>query len=154
VHAYADDPPVLSWAEGNVQVLSDGNTFVGFGSEPYIAEFGPSGSQLFSVHFSRPLQVYRAYRYVWWGHPTWPPSVAAGTTPHGTWVWASWNGSTQVASWQVLAGASPTSLSPIGKFPKVSFETQMWFGSTQAWFAVQALDQTGNVIATSQPTAR
>ena len=154
VHAYTNNPPALSWAEGNVQVLPDGNTFVGFGSDPYIAEFGPSGSQLFGVHFNRPLQVYRAYRYPWWGHPTWPPSVATGTTPHGTWVWASWNGSTQVASWQVLAGASPTSLSPIGKFPKVSFETQMWFGSTQTWFAVQALDQTGNVIAASQPTAR
>ena len=154
VHAYTNNPPVLSWAEGNVQQLADGNTFVGFGSTPYLTEFDRDGSQVFSVHFSRPLQVYRGYRYPWWGHPTWPPSISTGTGAHGTWVWASWNGSTQVASWRVLAGSSPTSLGAVGKFPKVDFETQMWVPDTKPYFAVQALDQNNNVLATSEPTAR
>jgi hypothetical protein len=154
VRAYTNNPPVLSWAEGNVQALPDGNTFVGFGSTSYLTEFSGRGSQLFSIHFSRPLQTYRGYRYLWWGRPTWLPDIATGTTPHGTWVWASFNGSTQVVSWRILAGSSPASLSPIGTFPKVSFETQFWVPSTRPYFAVQALDSAHKVLAASQAVAR
>jgi hypothetical protein len=154
VHAYTNNPPVLSWAEGNVQTLPDGNTFVGFGTSPYLTEFGDNGNELFSVHFGKPLQIYRAYRYQWWGTPTWPPVVATGTAHAGTWVWASWNGATAVAFWRVLSGSSATSLTAVGKFRKLDFETQMWVPSREPYFAVQALDSKGNVLATSQVTTR
>jgi hypothetical protein len=154
VHAYTNNPSLLSWAEGNVQTLADGNTFVGFGTTPYLTEFSAVGKQLFSVHFDKPLQIYRGYRYQWWGDPTWPPSIATGTLHHGTWVWASWNGSTQVVYWRVLAGASATSLRAIGTFPKLDFETQMRVASTQHYFAVQALNSKHRLLATSQVVGR
>ena len=54
--AYTHRPPLLSQSEGAMQVLSDGNTFVGWGAKPYFTEFGPGGKQLFDAHFGTPLQ--------------------------------------------------------------------------------------------------
>jgi hypothetical protein len=149
VRAYTNQPPLLSPSEGNVQVLANGNTFVGWGAQPYFAEFGRHGRQLFSGHLSAPLQSYRVFRFRWSGQPTSPPDIAVAPTEQGTTVYAAWNGATDVAAWRVLAGPSETSLSPTGQFPKTGFETQMWVGSTQAYFAVQALDQHRQVLNTS-----
>jgi hypothetical protein len=154
VRAFTNNPPVLSYSQGNVQVLPDGNTFVDFGSAPVFTEFGRKGRQLFSLRFSGPLQTYRAYRFPWWGQPTTPPSIATATTPRGTRVYASWNGATDVAAWRVLAGPTATQLTPAGQFPAVGFETQMWVGTTQPYVAVQALDQHGTVLQTSVPVSR
>ena len=154
VRAYTANPPLLSWAEGNVQVLPDGNTFVGFGSTPYFAEFGPSGKQLFAVHFSKPLQSYRAFRFPWLGEPATPPAIAIASTQQATTVYASWNGATQVASWYVLSGPSATSLTPFGQFYSTGFETTMSVPDTDAYFAVEALDPYGHVLGTSPAVAR
>jgi hypothetical protein len=151
VHAYTNRPPLLSESEGNVQVLPDGNTFVGWGSRPFFTEFSKyGGRQLFTVHFFPPLQSYRAYRFQWWGQPTTPPSIAAASTSGGTTLYASWNGATGVAGWQVLAGPTPVTLLPVEQFPSTSFETQMQVSSTGPYFAVQALDIRGQVLGTSQ----
>lgn len=151
VHAYTNRPPLLSDSQGNVQVLPDGNTFVGWGEQPYFTEFSKSsGRQLFTVHFPAPLQSYRGYRFRWWGQPTTPPSVAASGTSSGTTLYASWNGATNVAGWQVLAGPGPGLLLPVEQFPTSnSFETQMNVSSTGPYFAVQALDIRGQVLGTS-----
>ena len=150
VHAYTNRPPLLSDSQGNVQVLPDGNTFVGWGEQPYFTEFSKNGGrQLFTMYFHSPLQSYRGYRFQWWGQPTTPPSVAGSTGAFGTTLYASWNGATAVAGWQVLAGPTPTTLLPVEQFPSTSFETQMQVSSTGPYFAVQALDIRGQVLATS-----
>lgn len=152
-HAYTNNPPLLSASQGNVQVLGDGNTFVGWGEQPYFTEFSKDGGrQLFSIHFRSPLQAYRGYRFRWWGQPATPPSAAARTMSHGTTVYASWDGATDVASWQVLAGPSPTTLVPVEQFPvSSSFETVMRVSSPGPYFAVQALDIRGQLLDTSSP---
>ena len=151
VHAYTNRPPLLSDSQGNVQLLPDGNTFVGWGEQPYFTEFSRNGGrQLFTLHFPSPLQSYRGYRFQWWGQPTTPPAIAASTASSGTTVYASWNGATNVAGWQVLAGPSPGLLLPVEQFPSSnSFETQMGVSSTGPYFAVQALDIRGQVLGTS-----
>jgi hypothetical protein len=156
LRAWTHSPPLLTYSQGNVQLLADGNTFVDFGSSPYFAEFDYGGKQLFSVHFPKPIQTYRAYRHPWWGQPTTPPSIAAATTPHGTRVYASWDGATDFTGWRVLAGSSPdtSSMKQVGQFRKASFETQMWVGSTAPYFAVQALSSQGQVRGTSAGIAR
>jgi hypothetical protein len=154
VRAYTSNPALLSGSQGSVQPLSDGNTFVGWGAEPYFIEYGRKGRQLFTMHFNSPLQSYRGYRFGWWGQPTTPPSIAAAATSNGTMVYASWNGATNVASWRVLAGASATALTSVGQFPKRSFETAMSVASTGPNFAVQAIDTAGNVLATSGAVGR
>jgi Arylsulfotransferase (ASST) len=154
VRAYMHRPPLLSKSEGAVQLLPDGNTFVGWGSEPYFTQFGRHGKQRFDAHFGPPLQSYRAFRFPWSGQPTTPPDVAAAATPSGTRVFASWNGATEVASWRVLAGPSSAALGPVGQFSWVDFETKMWVGSTQPYVAVQALGADGRVLGTSSVVAR
>jgi hypothetical protein len=154
VRAYTHSPPLLSFSQGSVQVLPDGNVFVGFGSTPDFTEFGHGGRQLFSGHYGRPLQTYRAQRFRWWGQPLVPPSVAATATHRGTRVYASWNGAPAVARWRVLAGPSQTALNPVGHFRKTDFETAMWVRSTQPYFAVQALSSSGRVLGTSRPVGR
>jgi uncharacterized Zn-binding protein involved in type VI secretion len=71
-------------------------------------------------------------------------------------VYASWNGATEVAAWQVLAGSSPTTLAAVmTSAPKTGFETAIPLaarvGST--YVAVQALNASGAVIGVS-PTVK
>ena len=152
--AYTHRPPLLSQSEGAMQVLSDGNTFVGWGAKPYFTEFGPGGKQLFDAHFGPPLQSYRGFRFPWWGQPTTPPDIAAAATARGTRIFASWNGATDVAFWNVLAGPSSAALSPVGQFRNTDFETKMWVASTQPSVAVQALGGGGRGLGTSNVGAR
>jgi arylsulfotransferase ASST len=154
VRAFTDNPPLLAASQGSVQPLPDGNTFVGWGAVPYFTEFGPTGRQLFSLHFGPRLESYRGLRFQWWGQPATPPWVAVSATTDGTNVYASWNGATQVASWRVLSGPSTSSMATAGQYAKTSFETKMAVGSTQPYFAVQALDGAGNVLGTSVTVVR
>jgi hypothetical protein len=156
VHAYTHKPPLLTNAQGSVQVLGDGNTFVGWGNAPYFTEFSGSGRQLFSIHFDKPLESYRGFRFPWWGQPRTPPSVAASAKGPRTTVYASWNGATDVSAWEVLAGASkdPSTMSPVGRFSKSYFETTMTVTSTRPYVAVQALNSAGQVLGTSAAVSR
>jgi hypothetical protein len=154
VDAFTNHPAVLATSQGSVQALSDGETFVGWGAAPYLAEFAPHGAQVFSVDLGSPVRCYRGYRFPWSGQPLTPPSVAATAGSKGTRVYASWNGATTVAAWRVLAGASPSALTAVGQFPKANFETAMWVYDTQRYLAVQALDASGNVLGTSAAVTR
>jgi hypothetical protein len=154
VHAYAHNPPLLSENEGSTQVLPDGNTFVGWGNSPYFSEFHAGGRQLFSVRFDPPLQSYRAYRFAWWGQPTTPPSIAVAPAASGTTVYASWNGATTVAAWQVLAGPSAGALTPAARAPSGSFETAISTSNPGPYYAMQALASDGRVLATSAVAQR
>jgi hypothetical protein len=96
---------------------------------------------------------YRAYRFPWDGQPLSPPAAAAAElAPASTEVWASWNGSTEVASWQVLAGLDGTDLVPVGSAsPKTGFETQIVVPGRYPQVAVEALGANGAVLGTSKP---
>jgi hypothetical protein len=156
LHAYTNNPPLLSQSQGSVQPLGDHYTFVGWGNAPYVSEFDPQGKWDFSVHFHSPTQLYRGFRYGWWGQPSVPPDVAASATSKGTTVYAAWNGATLVAKWRVLAGSSTdvSKMRPVGTFPVKGFETAMAVRSTQAYFAVQALGSGGGVRGTSKAAPR
>jgi hypothetical protein len=126
---------------------------VDWGYKPYFTEFSKNGGgELFTIHFRSPLQTYRGYRFHWWGQPTTPPSIATSSKGPGTTVYASWNGATAVASWRVLASASPGSLSPVEQFPSTSFETTMHVSSSGPYFEVQALDIKGHPLGVSTVT--
>ena len=83
VKAYTNDPSLLSGSQGDVQVLRDGNVFVGWGAVPYFTEFSAGGRQLFSVYFHGDMETYRAQRFNWWGQPTTPPAIAVDATRPG-----------------------------------------------------------------------
>jgi hypothetical protein len=72
-----------------------------------------------------------------------------GTTP----LYASWNGATDVASWQVMAGSNPNALVPLSSTRRSGFETTISANSNQPYFAVRALSSSGKVLATSPVAA-
>jgi Arylsulfotransferase (ASST) len=150
---YEHTPPLLSTFEGGVQVLPGGDVFVGWGEVPYFSEFNRAGRVDFDAHFTAPTNSYRAYRFPWSGQPLTTPDVAMSHGADGvSTVYASWNGATDVGSWRVLAGSTPTSLGPVGTARRRGFETPVPVRNEQPYFSVQALGYAGNVLAKSGVT--
>jgi hypothetical protein len=150
VHQFMHSPPTLAFSQGSVEVLPNHNVFVGWGSRPFFSEYTAGGQRVFGASFPVGVQSYRAYRFTnWVGNPLGPPVIAvrAASTAGRDNVYASWNGSTRVAKWQVLASSSKT-----GSFRKVgspsgwsSFETRIQV-SRANYFKVEALDSSGHVL--------
>jgi Arylsulfotransferase (ASST) len=150
VKQYNHPPPIASAFEGGEQALSGGDTFVGWGQQPYFTEFDSAGRATFDAHFTVPSGSYRAYRFSWSGQPATPPALAGGAGSDGTArLWASWNGATTATAWRVLAGPTPSALRTIGGAPKHNFETAIDAHSGNPYFAVQALGSSGKVLSTS-----
>jgi hypothetical protein len=134
-----------------VQVLHNGNVFVGWGTEPYTSEYSKDGKLLFDVQFSGETQSYRAFRQVWSGRPAEDPAVAAEKDKGGKVnVYASWNGATEASTWRVLAGPEPGRLEPVGSVPWAGFETAMAIRTDEPYVAVRAEDDSGRVLGTSE----
>jgi hypothetical protein len=146
---YVHTPSLLSGSQGNDQVLPNGDSFVGWGSEPYFTEYSPTGQVLFDGHLQSPAQSYRAYKFPWNATPYYPPAITVRTTNGKATVYASWNGATNVTQWRVLAGNDPAHLTTITTTPKTSFETTIPTTTNAPAYAIQALDPTGNTLATS-----
>ena len=148
-------PSLLSGSQGDSQVLANGNTFIGWGEDPYFSEYGPTGQLLFDAHLPPPTQTYRAFRFAWSATPSTAPSIAvkAASATSAT-VYASWNGATGVSSWRVLGGASATTLTPLAAAASAGFETALPVAGAIRDFAVQALGPAGEVLAISHTIGR
>jgi hypothetical protein len=122
---------------------------------PAISEYGGGGALLFDAHLALDLIFYRGYRFAWSGHPLTPPAVAASlnNTAEETIVHMSFNGATDVASWRVLAGGRPQSLTAAATVPVSGFETSTVLPQRYSYVAVQALDSAGRVLGTSRSAA-
>jgi Arylsulfotransferase (ASST) len=147
-------PSILSGSQGNSQMLSNGDSFVGWGEAPYFTEFNPGGQIVFDGHLPYPAQIYRSYRFEWNATPATVPSIALKAAGEATTVYASWNGATGVHGWRILAGASPASLSTIAEVPSSGFETAATVPSSAPVFAVQALGAAGEVLGNSHAVSR
>ena len=160
VHQYVNpSQSVLADSQGDVQQLPDGDHLLGWGAVGLVSELSPTGALTFEMSFPRDVTSYRAYRFPWTATPPAPPAIAATQASGGstTQVAASWNGATGVVSWQVFAGASASTLTPVGALvPSSGFETTITAATTEPYVAVQALGAGGVVLATSAtvtPTA-
>ncbi|HZB07559.1 MAG TPA: arylsulfotransferase family protein [Rubrobacter sp.] len=139
-------------AAGNMQVLPNGNVFVGWGRGLAISEFSKDGKLLFDFRLSPEHRSYRAFRFPWIGSPSdQPAAVAERTSENELELYASWNGATEVAAWEVLAGPDPGQLESLGQVPQDGFETAMLVQTTEPYIAVQAKHRLGRVLGTSQP---
>lgn len=70
---YLPRPSVLAASQGSVQILPNGNVFVGWGQEPWFSEYTADGKLLYAARFVDKITSYRAFRYPWPGAPM-PPS--------------------------------------------------------------------------------
>jgi hypothetical protein len=148
---YTHPDKIFAAVMGNVQILSNGNVFVGWGSAPYFSEFSEGGKLLFSAAFPPEIDSYRAFRFPWKGQPQDAPAVAAESGPEGkVTLYVSWNGATEVATWQVLAGSAPDDLEAAGSTPRKGFETAIIAHTEEPYVAVRAKDRSGRVLGTSK----
>ena len=151
VHSFVHTPPIVAVDQGNMQKLPNGNYLVGWGHQPYVTEFGPHGKTLLDVRFGRTgVDSYRAYRFRWLAHPHSKPRV---TVERNT-LYASWNGATEIRSWQLLAGPDKKKLRPLLTVPKTGFEAAIPLPSNAPWVAVRALDRLGRSLARSAAVGR
>lgn len=140
---------VLAASAGDVQELPNGDTFVGWGQDGPFSEFSPSGRLTFAMQF-RDNDTYRAYRYPWRAQPVTKPALSARRlTANTTQIYASWNGATDVATWEILAGSSPGKLAAVGSHRSTGFETAITAPTHAPYIAVQAVSAAGRTLATS-----
>jgi Arylsulfotransferase (ASST) len=151
VAQYEHTPALSSASQGNVQTLANGYLFVGWGAAPYFSEFTAAGALLFDAHLHGSYQSYRGYREAWTGAPDHAPAIAAQAAGPGSpvTVYASWNGDTRTASWQLLAGPAPNQLAPVAAAPRSGFETAITAPGPERYVAAQALDATGALLGVS-----
>jgi Arylsulfotransferase (ASST) len=150
VDAYPHQPPLSAGILGSMQLLPNGNALVGWGSEPFFSEYSKSGAELLDVRWPGGDRSYRAlFTNTWVGTPDYPPDGAV----RGTTVYASWNGATQVARWEVLAGSTAAALKVIATRARSGFETAIKLGKTYGAYEVRALSSGGRALGTSKPFA-
>jgi hypothetical protein len=156
LHAYRHRGGLAAPNKGSARQLTNGNLLVGWGAVPFVTEFTRHGRIVFDAHFARADDgSYRAIRARWHGRPATAPRVAADRRGGRTAVWASWNGATDVARWQVLAGDDEAALQPVATRPRRGYETALSVTGASRFVAVRALDADGRVLGTSRTvTAR
>jgi hypothetical protein len=144
------DETLLAGFLGNMQALEGGNVFVGWGSEPFLSEFGPAGELLFDAKLPSEYMSYRSYRLEWEGYPADRPAMVAERRSGGeTTLYASWNEATEVAEWKVLAGAAPERLRSVATAPLEDFETSASVRTDEPYIAVRARDRSGRELGVS-----
>src|SRR5215212_6541234 len=152
VHEYTHPDGQKADAAGNTQVLPNGNVFVGWGRALAISEFSPEGELLFDLRLPPENRSYRAFRFPWNGNPSdRPAAVAERTSGNEVRLFASWNGATEVESWEVLAGSGPGRLKSLGSNRRDGFETAMLVRTSDSYVQVQAKDSSGRVLGASEP---
>jgi hypothetical protein len=161
--SYEHQNPLVAGSQGNVQTLANGDWMVGWGQAGYLSEVSPAGQVLFNAHLPPDWESYRTYVLPWSGQPAEAPAIAlvppspsggaggAGGVGTGPVVYVSWNGATEVASWRVLVGSTPETLTALAVAPKTGFETAIATPASVAggYVAVQALNGAGAVIGVS-----
>lgn len=163
VHEYKHPEALLSMAAGSLQTMPNNNQVIGWGWKPYVTEFSEDGVVLFDANFTQEDGgfSYRTRKYPWVGVPHWNPKILAYSKTcslNGSplIVYASWNGATEVKSWQFHVSVTDTigPWIPAGKFPKTGFETEVSLLDNKIgrrlpfvrWVTAQALDAKGRIL--------
>jgi arylsulfotransferase ASST len=155
VREYTHPDKQFAHAGGNMQVLPNGNVLIGWGRAPAFSEFGKDGRLLFSASFPSDFAPtdasYRAFRFPWSGRPDDDPAVAAEIGPDDEiTLYASWNGATEVATWEVLAGPGPDRLEALASVPRKGFETAIKVKTAEPRVGVRAKDASGEILGASK----
>jgi hypothetical protein len=149
--AFTHPARLVAENQGSLRVLADGDPIVGWGSEPYFSHFDSRGGLLRDGRMPTNLESYRAFRSPWAGASTGVPDIATETdNVGGAAVYVSWNGATDVSTWQVWTGTDPSALQESGSVPKGGFETALTVHQKGPFVAVRALDANGTTLATSK----
>lgn len=153
VRSYEHPTALLATTQGNAQFFPNGNVLVGWGSQPYFTEFDRDGRVLLDGKFGPrggETDSYRAYRAEWTGRPVERPTLVVRRDGERATAYVSWNGATEVASWQILAGRDVVHLEPVAEERRDGFETEIAFTTEAAFVQARALNERGAVLGSSR----
>jgi hypothetical protein len=140
--------PLTTGSQGSLQALPGGDWLIGWGGLPNITEFNAQGEAIYDAQLPVGEQSYRVFRLPWTAQPTSRPAIAAVHAKGGTTVYASWNGATNVASWQLLVGSTTRKLAAAATVARSGFESPI-AAPVAGFYEVKALDPGGRVLAAS-----
>jgi hypothetical protein len=151
VREYTHPDNLFADAAGNMQVLPNGNVFIGWGRALVFSEFSKDGELLFDARLPPENKSYRAFRFPWNADPSDQlAAIAERASDEEIRVYASWNGATQVDTWEVLAGPSPNQPGFLGSVLRDGFETSMSVRTAEPYVVVRAKHRSGRVLGTTE----
>jgi hypothetical protein len=146
---YEHPSNLLSTSQGNVQVLPNGNIFVGWGAQPYVSEFTPTGELIFDAKLPPDYISYRSFRMPWASTGAGAPAVATRRSRSHSDLYVSWNGDTRVTHWTALAGTRADNLATIGQVARTGFETGLRIPAAFTRAQLLGIDEHGATLTTT-----
>jgi len=143
---------LLSASQGNLQYLPNGNVFLGWGSNAFVSESRADGTPVFSAYFATTGALhYRAYKFNFTSNPSDAPALYsyAHNNSAPTTFYASWNGATEVGSWNYYGGSSTKSMKKLGNTAKKGFETIATQQGYYAFAMTEAVASNGTALSNS-----
>lgn len=155
---FSHDPALYPNSQGDLQTLRNGNVLIGWGEDigsdrtisSYYSEYDSNGSLLYDAVSPGAGVTYRAFRLPWVGLPLTRPAAAVTQAPGESTVYASWNGSTETAAWELLGGPTPTAIAPIATTAHTGFETAISTTNAGPFYQVEALGAGGALLGRSR----
>lgn len=162
VQRYDHPNSISANSQGSFQLIPslrtgrDPTIGIGYGQKPVFTEYSASGQVLCDTHFApqfdrASVQSYRVFKSTWIGRPSEPPKAVIDEDDYI--VYVSWNGATEVKSWQLQHTNHPKSnfkWQEVTTVAKHSFETELTFDAgVKQYFRVVAIDCRGEVLGTS-----
>jgi len=146
---------LLSTSQGNMQLLPNGGCHIGWGEHAYFSEHTASGEAVMYGKLAERasnVMIYRSNKYNWTAQPVTKPALWAysRTGEDTTGFWVSWNGATEVRSWNLYIGNSasgPWKYS--GNVQKSGFETEAYLSQGVEWSFTEAVDGKGRALERS-----
>lgn len=123
VWSYPEDGSEYSDAMANFQRLANGNSFIGWGTQPKASEVLADGTLAYNLQLG--VINYRAYRFPWSSIPAHSPRavIQYDADPTAVTIYTSWNGATDITGYEVYAGQTLGTMSLVTTASKTSFET-------------------------------
>lgn len=149
---------LVSQSRGSVQILPNGNAFVGWVWQSLHSEHSADGTLLMSADLlDHSMATYRSYKYEWVGRPEVPPDVHSAAMKRfpddkylTTVVHVSWNGATEVATWNLYHSNFNGEVTEfIDSSPRQGFETKFEYEGFAKHVILVALDINGKELGRS-----
>lgn len=140
---------LLADREGNVQLLPNGNRFIGWGDIAAFSEHDPQGNLIYYASFSG--DSYRVWKFPFTAHPATRPDILAYARFCNSplVIYVSWNGATEVVAWRFhTSNSTDGPFTEVGTYPKIGYETHrdLAEGSFAPYVYAEALDSNSKIL--------
>ncbi|KAF2216197.1 hypothetical protein CERZMDRAFT_33768, partial [Cercospora zeae-maydis SCOH1-5] len=144
-------------ARGNLQMLDNGNVFIGWSKQAVHSEHTFDGKLIMDAQLVPEwLGSYRNYKFAMVGHPREKIAVVAQRSTDdkngATSVWGSWNGATEVTQWNCYKHervGTRDVRTLVASADKTSFETQLLVAESVGNITLEAVAGNGTILGSS-----